>query len=70
MFDMFGKQEVDLRAIGCAVAGCQGTRYRLQQGEVLGRTQMPGRLVVERAAECETCHATSQIKIQVKVVRT
>lgn len=54
----------DKRAIGCPK--CGETRYRLQDHEVLGRSPMPGRKVVERETTCEGCGATGTVKVQVR----
>lgn len=67
MFDMMGKQPVDPRAIRCETRGCLGTRYRLKDGEALGRTNMPGRRVVSRQCQCDTCERPSELRIQERV---
>ena len=64
------KTTVDQRAVRCATRPCEGTRYRLQAGEILGRTKMPGRQVVERSCLCDECQAESVLKIQVRIPRT
>lgn len=67
MFGMMDKQPVDPRAIRCETRGCLGTRYRLEDGEALGRTTMPGRRLETRTCQCDQCERPSELRIQVRI---